>query len=315
MADGGFFYHPDFLLHDTGPGHPERKERLEAIVEAVKKGKGAPVRVPLRSDFQPATLEQLGRVHDLTYLELLARTEKKDRFALDPDTIGCAKSWDIARLAAGAVLKAAEEVHKGNLKNAFCAVRPPGHHAERNRAMGFCLVNNAAVAAAHLTDALNYERVLILDWDVHHGNGTQHIFYDSPNVFYFSCHQYPFYPGTGAATETGEEAGKGFTLNVPLSAGSGDEEFLRAIKDKLIPAAGSYHPEFILISAGFDAHRADPLAELNVSEKGFEEATRIVKKMAEKECGGKLVSVLEGGYDLEALAQSVIIHLKILSEE
>lgn len=315
MADTGFFYHPDFLLHDTGPGHPERKERLEAVVEAVKNEEWARHAMPLRSDIRPATLEQLGRVHDLTYLEFLARTQQKEFFALDPDTIGCAKSWEVARLTAGAVIQAAEEAHKGNLKNAFCAIRPPGHHAERDRAMGFCFINNVAVAAAHIIEALNYEQVLIVDWDVHHGNGTQHIFYSDPKVFYFSSHQYPFYPGTGAASKTGEGAGKGFTLNVPLAAGTGDKEFLHAVKDKLIPAAKNFHPQFILISAGFDSHRADPLAELNVSEKGFEEATRIVKKLAEEECNGKLVSVLEGGYDLEALAKSVIIHLKILSEE
>lgn len=315
MADSGFFYHPDFLLHDTGPGHPERKERLEAVVRALQEEKWARGRVPLQSNFQRATLEQLGRVHDLTYLEFLAKTQKKDYFALDPDTIGCAKSWDVARLAAGAVIQAAEEVHKGNLKNAFCAVRPPGHHAERERAMGFCLINNVAVAVQHLIEVCNYERILIVDWDAHHGNGTQHIFYSDSKVFYFSLHQYPFYPGTGAASEAGEGAGKGTTLNVPLAAGNGDADFLRAVKDKLIPAAKNFHPQFILISAGFDAHRADPLAELNVSEKGFAEATRIVKKLADEECGGKLVSVLEGGYDLEALAQSVIIHLKILSEE
>jgi acetoin utilization deacetylase AcuC-like enzyme len=217
-------------------------------------------------------------------------------------------------LAAGAVIQAAEDVHYGKLKNAFCAVRPPGHHAERERAMGFCLVNNVATAAAHLIEELKYERVLILDWDAHHGNGTQHIFYDDPKVFYFSCHQYPFYPGTGASNETGAGAGKGFTLNVPLAARTGDREFLAAIKDRLIPAAENFRPQFILISAGFDAHRADPLAELEVTEEAFAQATQIVRKFAEEECGGKLVSVLEGGYDLEALAKSVIIHLKILSE-
>jgi len=310
----GFFYHPDFLLHDTGPGHPERSQRLIAITEALK-AERARGNVPLRPDFAPATLEQLSRVHDLNYLEFLAKTQKKDFFALDPDTIGCSKSWEVARLAAGAVIQAVEEVGKGNLKNAFCAIRPPGHHALRDRAMGFCFLNNIAIAAAHLIEEHSCARILIVDWDAHHGNGTQHIFYSDPKVFYFSLHQYPFYPGTGAASETGDGVGKGVTLNIPLAAGSGDEEFFRAIKEKLLPAAQDFKPQFILISAGFDAHQADPLTGLNVTEKGFEEATQVVKEFAEKECEGRLVSVLEGGYDLKALADSLILHLKVLSED
>ncbi|MCI0596022.1 MAG: histone deacetylase, partial [candidate division Zixibacteria bacterium] len=194
-------------------------------------------------------------------------------------------------------------------------VRPPGHHAEKDRAMGFCLLNNTAVAAAHLIEALGCERVLIVDWDVHHGNGTQNIFYSDPRVFYYSSHQYPFYPGTGAAFETGEGAGVGTTLNVPLAAGSGDEEFLAGLKEKLIPAAQKYRPEFIIISAGFDAHAEDPLAGLDVTDEGFEEAARLVKELAEEVCGGKLVSVLEGGYDLDVLGRCVCDHLKILSGE
>lgn len=312
----GFFYHPDFLKHDTGPGHPERAERLAAILQALKE-KRARGNVPLqdKNDFGEATLEQMSRVHDIDYLNFLAKTEAKDFFALDPDTTGCRQSWHAAKLAAGAVIEAVEEVHKGKLENAFCAVRPPGHHAERERGMGFCLVNNAAVAARHLTNALDYERVLIVDWDAHHGNGTQNIFYADPKVFYYSSHQYPFYPGTGAAFETGEGAGKGTTLNVPLAAGSGDEEFLAGIEEKLIPAAQNYRSEFIIISAGFDAHAADPLTGLEVTDAGFEEAARRVKKLAEEECGGKLISVLEGGYDLEALARCVCNHIKILGEE
>ncbi len=309
----GFFYHPDFLKHDTGPGHPERSERLVAILDKLKKENLLEKLV--QPAFEPATLEALSLVHDVDYLNFLAKTEIKDFFALDPDTTGSNQSWRAAKLAAGAVLQAVAEVRKGNLKNAFCAVRPPGHHAERDRAMGFCFLNNAAVAAAHLIEEFNSNRILIVDWDAHHGNGTQNIFYADPKVFYYSSHQYPFYPGTGAAFETGEGPGKGTTLNVPLSAGSGDGEFLAGLKEKLIPAAEKYRPEFIIISAGFDAHAADPLAELKVTDEGFEEAARLVKKLAEEVCGGKLVSVLEGGYDLEALAANVYNHLKILSEE
>ncbi|MGH8004824.1 MAG: histone deacetylase family protein, partial [Limisphaerales bacterium] len=213
----GFFYHPDFLLHDTGPGHPERAERLVVIVEKLRKEKI--LEKLIQPDFEPATLETLSRVHDIDYLNFLAKTGSRDFFSLDPDTTGCNQSWRAAKLAAGAAVKAVEEVHTGNLKNAFCAIRPPGHHAEKDRAMGFCLVNNVAVAAAHLIEAFGYERVLIVDWDAHHGNGTQHIFYAEPKAFYYSSHQYPFYPGTGGAFETGEGAGKGTTLNVPLAAG------------------------------------------------------------------------------------------------
>ncbi len=309
----GFFYHPDFLRHDPGPGHPERKERLEAILEKLRREEllaklGHP-------DFQPAGLEALSLVHDVDYLNFLAKTEAREFFALDPDTTGNKQSWRTAKLASGAVLQAVEEVHKGKLKNAFCAVRPPGHHAERDRAMGFCFVNNVAVAATHLTGGLGCKRVLIVDWDAHHGNGTQNIFYSDPKVFYYSSHQYPFYPGTGAAIETGEGAGKGTTLNVPLSSGSGDEGFLASIQEKMIPAAQKYRPEFVIISAGFDAHLADPLTGLEVTDEGFEKATRLVKKLAEEECGGRLLSVLEGGYDLEALARCVCEHIRILSED
>ncbi len=311
--EAGFFYHPDFLLHDTGPGHPERAERLAAILEKLKKEKL--LENLSRPGFSPANMDALSRVHDIDYLNFLAETENKEFFALDPDTMGCSQSWPAAKRAAGAVIKAVEEVHKGSLNNAFCAVRPPGHHAGRERAMGFCLVNNVAVAAAHLIEEFKYNRILIADWDVHHGNGTQQIFYADPKVFYYSSHQYPFYPGTGAAFETGIGEGKGTTLNVPLAAGSGDGEFLAAIKEKLLPAAKNYQPEFIIISAGFDAHAADPLAGLSVTDGGFKEAARLVKKLAEEECGGKLVSVLEGGYDLDALARSGYNHLKIVSEE
>ena len=312
----GFFYHPDFLKHDTGPGHPERKERLEAILRMLKKRR-ARGDVPLqdKNDFGEAALEQMARVHDVGYLNFLAKTEGREFFALDADTTGGKESWRAAKRAAGAVIQAVEDVHKGESKNAFCAVRPPGHHAEPVRGMGFCLINNAAVAARRLTETLGYDRVLIVDWDAHHGNGTQSIFYADPKVFYYSSHQYPFYPGTGAAFETGEGAGKGTTLNVPLAAGSGDEEFWAGIEEKLIPAAKDYRPEFIIISAGFDAHASDPLTGLEVTDAGFEEAARRVKKLAEEECGGKLVSVLEGGYDLEALARCVCSHIKILSEK
>jgi acetoin utilization deacetylase AcuC-like enzyme len=307
------YSHSACLNHDTGRGHPERIERLEVILNAL----AAPEFRSLRRIEAPqATPEQIARAHDRDYVDaLLAAVPKSGFVRADADTVMSPGSGEAALRAAGAVVAAVDAVIGGEADNAFCAVRPPGHHAERFRGMGFCFVNNVAVAAAHLIETLDYERVLIVDWDVHHGNGTQNIFYSDPQVFYYSSHQYPFYPGTGAAFETGEGAGKGTTLNFPLPAGSGDAEFLAGIQEKLFPAAKNYRPEFIIISAGFDAHADDPLAGLQVTDEGFKEASRLVKKLAEEECGGRLVSVLEGGYDLEVLGRCVCDHIKILCEE
>jgi acetoin utilization deacetylase AcuC-like enzyme len=231
---------------------------------------------------------------------------------MDPDTYVGHGSPQIARLAAGGVLAAAQLVWKGELANAFCAVRPPGHHALPGRAMGFCLLNNIAIAAAGLIADAPDARVLILDWDVHHGNGTQAIFYETPQVLYASMHQYPFYPGSGGADETGRGAGEGYTVNVPLRAGSGDNEFLAAIDFILSDHAGRFAPDMILISAGFDAHHDDPLGGLAVSTSGFIEATRRVCAFASNICCGRIVSVLEGGYNLArrgGLADSVLGHV------
>jgi acetoin utilization deacetylase AcuC-like enzyme len=211
-------------------------------------------------------------------------------------------------------MAAVDAVLSGEVRNAFCAVRPPGHHATADRSMGFCLLNNVAIAARYIQKRHKLPKVLVVDWDVHHGNGTQEMFYADPSVFYFSVHRYPFYPGTGSAEQHGAGKGKGATLNVPLPAGSGDREFLRAFSEKLVPAAGQYHPDFVLVSAGFDAHRDDPLGGMRVTTEGFAEMTRIVKRIAEEHCQGRLVSVLEGGYDLDGLAASVAAHLRILME-
>jgi acetoin utilization deacetylase AcuC-like enzyme len=232
-----------------------------------------------------------------------------------PDTAVSAASAEVARLAAGSLVALCREVARGNLGRGFAAVRPPGHHAERDRAMGFCLFNNVAIAARYLREWEAVGRVMVVDWDVHHGNGTQHLFEEDPTVFYFSVHQYPLYPGTGAADEIGRGAGRGATLNCPLPPGAGSEEFLGALERSLVPAARRFEPEFILVSAGFDAHARDPLASLEVSTEAFAEATRIVRRMADELARGRLVSVLEGGYDLDALAESARRHLEILLEE
>jgi acetoin utilization deacetylase AcuC-like enzyme len=255
------------------------------------------------------------RVHDAEYLDRVRRACEGGCHHLDSmDTAICAESERVARIAAGSVAALASAVASGELDRGFAAIRPPGHHAERDLAMGFCLFNNVAVAARDLQARGLASRVLIADWDVHHGNGIQHIFEDDPSVFYFSLHQWPLYPGTGDRTETGREAGKGATLNCPLAEGSGDEAFLSALGDELVPAMESFLPDFVFISAGFDAHVRDPLGGLCVSTAAYVEATRLLCDLATRHAKGRLVSALEGGYDLEALAESSMAHLRVLLE-
>ena len=230
------------------------------------------------------------------------------------DTAICPASAGIARLAAGAVVALCREVSNDRLDMGFAAIRPPGHHAERDLAMGFCLFNNVAVAARWLHNHAGIQRVLIIDWDVHHGNGTQHIFESDPDIFYFSLHQFPLYPGTGERDERGVGPGEGATLNCPLPPGSGDDAFLGTLDKDLRQAAVEFDPGFILLSAGFDAHRRDPLAQLQVTTEAYAEATKILVGLAEEHADGRLVSVLEGGYDLEALGASVETHLTTLLE-
>jgi acetoin utilization deacetylase AcuC-like enzyme len=304
----GWVYQDSFLEHNAALPHPECPQRLEAITERLRSEGVLSQLRPI--EFGPATAEDITRVHSASYLDLLDHTSDK---YLDPDTYVGHGSPQIARLAAGGVLAAARLVWKGELANAFCAVRPPGHHALPGRAMGFCLLNNAAIAAAALIADVPDARVLILDWDVHHGNGTQAIFYESPQVLYASTHQYPFYPGSGAADETGRGAGEGSTVNVPLRAGSSDREFLGAIDLILNDHASRFAPQIILISAGFDAHHDDPLGGLAVGTSGFIEATRRVCSFADGICDGRIVSVLEGGYNLSALADSVLGHVTELA--
>ena len=290
------------LEHDTGPGHPERAARLQAVARAVDRAASERlVRLPSR----PATLDELRRVHSVEHVARVAATAERDRFAFDADTPTSSRSFEAALRAAGGALAAVDAVMAGTADNGFALVRPPGHHAVPERAMGFCLFNNVAVAAAHLRAAHGLERVLVVDWDVHHGNGTQDAFYADSHVLFMSSHQYPFYPGTGSAREVGRGEGEGFTLNVPLPAGCGDAEYLQAYLEVVEPVARQFRPEFVLISAGFDAHARDPLAEMEVSERGFAGLARLVARIARDVCGNRLVAVLEGGYDLAALGESV----------
>jgi acetoin utilization deacetylase AcuC-like enzyme len=289
-----------FAEHQTPPGHPERAERAEAMDVIASKWRARGVEVvapPL------ATREQLARVHDDAYLRQIAETAGR-AVSLDPDTYTSPDSYEIARMAAGAAVDATERVMGGSHCATLALVRPPGHHAERDRAMGFCLYNNIAVAAAHAR-TLGAGRVAIVDYDVHHGNGTQHIFESDPHVLYVSTHQFPYYPGTGDAWEIGVGAGKGRTVNLPLEAGAVDDDYRLVIEEVVIPALRQFRPDIVLVSAGFDAHQRDPLGGMRLTTGAFAAMTMELRTVAEECCDGRIVLVTEGGYDLQALAASI----------
>jgi acetoin utilization deacetylase AcuC-like enzyme len=292
--------------HDTGRMHPEHPARLKAVLTALE----APEFAALdRREAPLATREQIARVHAGLYVDrVLEAVPESGYVALDPDTIISPGSGEAALRAAGALVAAVDAVVAGKVRNAFCAVRPPGHHAEAARAMGFCLFNNVAVGAEQARKVHGIDRVAVVDFDVHHGNGTQHMFEKDADLFYASTHQWPFYPGTGTADETGV----GNIVNVPLAAMSGSREFRAAMSDIVLPALGRFQPDLLMISAGFDAHADDPLASLRLHESDYEWATRQLMAVADDCCGGRVVSTLEGGYDLEALAASAAAHVRTL---
>jgi acetoin utilization deacetylase AcuC-like enzyme len=291
----------DYAKHFAGRLHPERPERIEALVDMTDSMNrpGLQHHVP-----REATAEEIALCHEGGYVALMRRTGQIDRFDFDPDTHTSRDSYHTALLAAGGVITATEAVLDGAADNAFAMVRPPGHHALPDRAMGFCFFNNIAIAAAWLIRCRGLKRVMIVDWDVHHGNGTQAMFYDSPEVLYVSTHQYPHYPGTGSLREIGAGRGEGYTINAPLPADFGDDEYLRCFDDFILPIGRQYNPEFILVSSGFDGHWRDPLAQMRLTEAGFTAMARRVKKLAAECCEGKMVVALEGGYDLEGLVNS-----------
>ena len=299
-----------FQRHLTGPGHPERPERLAHIASVLhERGLDEACK---RIEVQPIDMRLVLRIHEQAYLERLERACSDGLTYADvPDSGICPESFEIARLAAGALINAVDEVMAGRLDNAFCPVRPPGHHAERRMSMGFCLLNNIAIAARHLLDDHGLQRVLILDWDVHHGNATQHTFEEDPRLLFISLHGHPnfVYPGTGHDHERGRGPGEGLTINLPMVPGSGDDEYRRAFDDAVAPAIERFDPQFVLVSAGFDAHHLDPLAPLELETESFGWMTDAIVAAAKKHCQGRLVCTLEGGYDLNALGDSVSLHL------
>jgi len=303
-------YHPIYLQHDTGPGHPERPSRLQSILRKLRKtGLIDKLR---RVEPPPASIEEITLVHPKDYVSDIEKICKKGLVNLDSDTVASADSFEAALFAAGAVIKAIDLVLNKEIDNAFCLVRPPGHHARASQAMGFCIFNNIAIGARYIQKRYKLNRILIIDWDVHHGNGTEEIFYQDREVFYISLHQYPHYPGTGAEGSRGEGKGKGFNLNIPMQAGSGDAEYIKAFQEIVIPKVKDFKPEFILISSGFDGHRDDPLSSINLTEDGYRQMTILIKEMASIYSENRIVSVLEGGYNLFSLANSTHFHLKAL---
>jgi acetoin utilization deacetylase AcuC-like enzyme len=307
-----FISHPEYLKHETGRRHPEEPARLTAIIRHLETS-GLLAELMQAEPSEPS-LEWLTLAHTPEYVRAIEAACRGGVRALDPDTCISSDSYHAAVLAVGGALLAVDHVMQGSAANAFVALRPPGHHAERERAMGFCLFNNIAIAARYAQKCYGLKRILIVDWDVHHGNGTQHTFEDDPSVLFFSTHQFPFYPGTGRTSERGIGAGLGYTVNVPLAAGCGDHEYQEVFEEVLYPAAQAFEPHLVLVSAGFDAHRDDPLAGMNVTEDGYAHMTAIVRDIAERYCEGRLVSLLEGGYNLEALARSVERHLHTLGQ-
>ena len=298
----GYVYDPIYLKHDTGQ-HVEVAARLEAITSHLEQTGLIKQLTPLKP--RPATVAEIALVHTQGYIKEIEETAQRGGGWLDPDTVMSAGSYEAALYAAGGLIRAVESVMEGEVDSAFALVRPPGHHATPRRAMGFCLFNNIAIAAHYALAEYKLERILIIDFDVHHGNGTQDAFYDNPQVTYISTHEYPFYPGTGSIEETGSGAARGASINIPLPAGCGDAEYQKVFGQIIAPAARRFNPQLILVSAGYDAHRADPLAMMEVTVNGFIQIAETIKSLADELCGGRLALTLEGGYNLDALAASV----------
>lgn len=309
----GLVWDVRYANHDTGQGHPENATRLNAIEKELRsKGTWKQLKIvePRLSDDKWILL-----AHPKSYLDLVKQAHEQKLSRLPTgDTNFSPKSLETSRLAVGGILEACDLVMAKKLSSAFCATRPPGHHAERAKGMGFCVFANVAIAAKYLQEKHGLERILVIDWDVHHGNGTYDVLKNDPKVFQFHVQQAGIYPGTGAATEVGEGEAKGQTINVPLPRGAGKDAFVKAIDEKLIPAMNEFKPQFILISAGFDAHKDDLLGGLQLASEDYAVLTNKIREIADKHCKGRIVSVLEGGYNLQALAESVRLHIEALME-
>jgi len=306
-------HHPDCALHDTGGLHPERPKRTQAVVEALQNCPFGKQLLWFEAELAP--IASIEAVHDAAYVRQVEEACLRGDSMLDRgDTQVCEESFEVARLAAGGAMQAVDMVMQNKAMSAFSVMRPPGHHAECAEAMGFCLFNNVAIAARHAQRTYGLKRVAIVDFDVHHGNGTQSAFYRDPSVFFVSFHQYPFYPGTGMEREIGDGPGEGYTLNVPLLAGAGFAECEDAWRQTVLPALSAFKPEFLLVSAGFDAHVDDPLANLKLEDEDYAAFTRLLADFAAQSCGGRIASVLEGGYNLEALSRSAVCHVRTLCD-
>ncbi len=313
MRRTGYVYDERYLKHDPGSRHPERPDRLKAIQKNLMET--GLIELVVTVPPYEAPLKWVERLHAPDYIRRFKEACARGKRIFEvPDCGICKESYHIALLAAGGVLAAADAVMKGAVENAFCAVRPPGHHAERDRALGFCFFNNVALGAVYLLENFGLDRVAIVDWDVHHGNGTQHLLESDPRVFYLSLHEDPqyCYPGTGYRRERGKGPGEGFTLNLPLPPRSGDEDYLGALKNEGLPRLKEFAPQFLLISAGFDAHRQDPLAQMNLTRDGYREMGRLLLDLAQESAGGKVIMVLEGGYNLEVLEECTEDQLRLL---
>ena len=310
MNKTGYISDPFYLKHKNEP-HPENPGRLNAIQKNIESSKYYNNLTLIQP--RKATVEDIAKVHGTGYIRSVDDSCRNGVRNLDADTVISADSYQAALLSAGAGLEALDKILEGTVGNAFCAVRPPGHHAEQNKAMGFCLFNNVGVIARYAQDVKNIQKIFIFDWDVHHGNGTQHSFYKDSSIYYSSIHQYPFYPGTGGVDETGTGDGLGSNLNLPMRAYSCDADYINAIEHKLIPVIQKFNPDLIIISAGFDAHENDPLAQINLSTDCYGKMTQKLMEIANDVCNGRILSMLEGGYDYSALADSVQLHVETLS--
>ena len=310
MQKLAFLYDDIFLTHKPPFSHPENPSRLEAIMNKLKQESFLEKVELIKPD--PASEEYILLAHSKEHVNYVKTSVKQNRFMLDEDTYVIKESWNAALTAAGSLVNSVDLVMNKKFLHTFCLLRPPGHHAESNRPMGFCLFNNVAIGAKYAIKKYHLDRIAIIDWDVHHGNGTQEIFYESPEVYYFSLHQFPLYPGTGTENEKGEGKGKNFTLNFPLPAYTKGEHYIKIFNKRIIPELLSYKPQLIVLSAGFDAHKDDPLANMLLVENDFAEMTKMVKQFTSSE-NIPIISALEGGYNLNALANSVYEHLKVLN--